>query len=733
MALFVVSGSGTIDLSAQSFTGFTGIDFQSSGALRVLLSNLQFGAAQLPTDAEFNAHPGFASVVEISVDPGLTFVGSSFNVSTFGADDYFVFNDATGNESLTGTQASDTFVVDGGGTDFVDGNLGTNTLVVNYSDLANGVFSSGSSFTNFAGRGVSYANIQLFNITTGSGGDNFVTGDGADTVSSGGGEDIIDTAKGVAIVDGGTGNDGWYADFSLDATVKTIDLSLSGVQSAGNGTTYTSIERLRVTGGSANDVFISRTGNPNDGLADTLNGGTGNDRLTVGGGGDTVDGGTGTDTLTIDYSTDALGFFMASGNTIITDFLNTSVTFSNIERFIIRLGSGSDNIITGNDTDEIYGGAGNDTLNSARGVATIDGGADNDTWIADYSNTTTAKTVNLNLGGVQGVGDGSTYADIEAVNLTGGAGDDIFTSRTGNPNDGLADTLNGGLGLDTLTVGGGGDTVDGGGGGDDLLIVDYATDTGNFSMAGGNTIITDFSNTSVTFANIEHFHITTGSGSDSIVTGAGADILRGGLGNDILNGGTGVDLIDWQDATTSVVASLTNAGGGVTSAAGIGTDSYLGFENMAGGSAGDNLTGNNRANTLFGNAGDDVLRGGGNNDTLIGGLGRDTLTGGIGDDTFVFRALTDSTVAATGRDIVSDFVHASDKFDLRAIDGVPGGVQDPLTFIGSAAFTALGQVRVFDNGTDTFVEVNATGTLAADMAVRLTGVIALDVGDFVFV
>ena len=49
-------------------------------------------------------------------------------------------------------------------------------------------------------------------------------------------------------------------------------------------------------------------------------------------------------------------------------------------------------------------------------------------------------------------------------------------------------------------------------GANDLLIVDYSTDTGNFSMAGGNTQFTDFSNTNVTFSNIERFDVKLGSG-----------------------------------------------------------------------------------------------------------------------------------------------------------------------------------------------------------------------------
>jgi hypothetical protein len=65
MALFVVSGSGVQDLVAQNFTGFTGIDFQTNGATRLLLSSAQFQPALLTGAAEFDASQSFASIVEM--------------------------------------------------------------------------------------------------------------------------------------------------------------------------------------------------------------------------------------------------------------------------------------------------------------------------------------------------------------------------------------------------------------------------------------------------------------------------------------------------------------------------------------------------------------------------------------------------------------------------------------------------------------------------------------------
>ena len=198
-----------------------------------------------------------------------------------------------------------------------------------------------------------------------------------------------------------------------------------------------------------------RTGEPNDGFDDTLDGGLGNDTLTVGGGNDTVDGGVGgDDLLVINYSADCIAFLM-NGPAIITDFTNTSVSFSNIERFNATFGSGNDVIVLLGGNDVINGGGGNDSLNTAAGAAVVDGGIGDDLWIADFSSDASVKNINLNLAGIQAAGNGTTYVNIERMNINGGAGNDILTSRTGNTNDGFIDTLNGGLGNDTLTVGGG--------------------------------------------------------------------------------------------------------------------------------------------------------------------------------------------------------------------------------------------------------------------------------------
>ena len=148
---------------------------------------------------------------------------------------------------------------------------------------------------------------------------------------------------------------------------------------------------------------------------------------------------------------------------------------------------------------------------------------------------------------------------------------------------------------------------------------------------------------------------------------------------------------------------------------------------------GDRLLGRGGNDILAGAAGNDTINGGAGNDTLDGGLGSDGLNGGTGADVFVYNDITHSTVAGSGRDRISGFNQTEgDRIDLSGIDAntaVAGN--DAFVFIGSGPFTGLGQVRAYQSGTHTFIDVNTTGTNAADMRITLTGLHVLVEGDFV--
>ncbi len=174
-------------------------------------------------------------------------------------------------------------------------------------------------------------------------------------------------------------------------------------------------------------------------------------------------------------------------------------------------------------------------------------------------------------------------------------------------------------------------------------------------------------------------------GNDSLTGGAGNDTVIGGAGNDWLYGNTGRDLLQG------------NAGN-------------------------DALFAGNGNDLLMGDDGNDILSAGAGRDRITGGLGQDFLFGGLGADRFIFGATADSPAATF--DTIADFTRGADKIVLAGLDG-------DLSFIGTVAFTAAGQVRIVATGSDIMVEVNTVGATDADMQIMIAGMGTLTGADFV--
>ncbi len=128
-----------------------------------------------------------------------------------------------------------------------------------------------------------------------------------------------------------------------------------------------------------------------------------------------------------------------------------------------------------------------------------------------------------------------------------------------------------------------------------------------------------------------------------------------------------------------------------------------------------------------------TLLGGSGEDWFFASLGRDIMTGGFGNDTFAFAGVTKSAVGRTICDVINDFVSGQDVIDLHLIDAstTQAGNQD-FSFIGTAAFTAEGQVRALQGvGGVIGVEVNISGTTGADMLILVKGPSSLSAANFI--
>jgi serralysin len=417
---------------------------------------------------------------------------------------------------------------------------------------------------------------------------------------------------------------------------------------------------------------------------DTIIGSSGDDNIWYSTGRDVVNGGGGIDTM---YFSDYNYNYYTVDNSLIVDLslnyyqttqTNNIVLKSSIFNVENISGSSGNDRITGNSlsnrlfggdgSDMIYGGGGNDYIDSGR----YDSGYDNDQAYGQDGNDTIVGS------------NGNTYID-------GGSGVDQVTYRWTN----------------------------------NAVSVDLSANVGkhgSYSTYYGTWQFAD------TLLNIEN--VTGSAYNDTIIGNGGNNTICGGAGNDVLNGGAGVDTADFRTGGYNGVNVNLATGKSV----GQGTDSILNFENVLGsnyndviiGNAGSNrLDGSGGNDTLKGDNGNDLLNGAGGNDVLYGGLGVDSLAGGGDADRFVFDSALNAT---TNKDIITDFVHGTDKIvlddDIFTKIGVPG-ILLASSFRKGASVTTAGDAddRIILNTTTGALYYDANGS-AAGAAVQfatLTG------------
>lgn len=158
------------------------------------------------------------------------------------------------------------------------------------------------------------------------------------------------------------------------------------------------------------------------------------------------------------------------------------------------------------------------------------------------------------------------------------------------------------------------------------------------------------------------------------------------------------------------------------------------------GTSGNNtLTGTAGMDGFYGLGGADTISGAGGNDFLDGGAGRDRMTGGSGRDIFDYDLSSQTGNSSTTRDVVTDFSHLTDDFDLTGMDAssVLSG-NNAFVWRGAGAFTTGGQgelrFQTVDNsGTAndrTVVFGDTDSDSASEFQIELTGLIGLTAADF---
>ena len=371
-------------------------------------------------------------------------------------------------------------------------------------------------------------------------------------------------------------------------------------------------------------------------------------------------------------------------------------------------GGGGDDIIGSHGgNDVIFGDAGNDTLFGGIENDTLCGGSGDDVIYGDesttggngvdtalYADALAGVKVNLDTKNHNGIppgtaddgilyttkeGDARTGHDIlfDIENIVGGAFDDTIIGSD------AANKLEGGAGNDTLMGGVGNDTMDGGTG----------TDTAVFSGK--------YADYTITYNAETHRHtIVDNKGSDGTDTVINVENLQfsdghqfqGGSGNETMTGGSGIDTVTYQTANAGVTVDLSQ--GTATSTpggdAGIGSDTLVSIENVAGSNYGDTLIGSSADNQLTGGKGDDTLDGGAGTDTAV-------FSGKYADYTITYDAVEHTcrivdNKGSDGADTVSNiesfqFADGHQFFGSAEDETVTGGVgtTDTVSYLAAEA------------------------------------------------
>ena len=584
----------------------------------------------------------------------------------------------------------------------------------------------------------------------------------------GGDDTLVGIGHAINMLYGGTGDD-----------------SLQGT--AGRDHLFGQADNDSLLGGAGHDVLMGGDGDDfiHAGAGDdVLTGGRGVDQFVLDGGGEDLvtdfRGDLG-DRITIGGRNWTAAELMAAGTLVdhdgdgivddlALDWANGRAILLNQRRpdGIVQGTAGADDIAVGyvdveGDTLTWEGGpvqglSGNDTITGSVSNDILDGGSGNDVLAGRSGN-------DLLMGGDGGdsaVGhDGDDTLNGEAGNdsLFGETGNDLIGGGTGQ------DSIIGGAGLDTLNGEAGNDTIDGGN--DNDLITGGTEDDSLLGSAGNDTISGD-AGADVISGGFGQDRLFGGDGSDNLGGNGDDDTIEGGAGNDTLGGGYGSDLLTGGTGNDTYIVET--PGDRVVEAANAGTDRVqtsivwtLGanLENLVlAGSGNIHGTGNTLANNLQGNAGNNMLNGDAANDTLAGQAGNDTLSGGTGNDVlnggigadrligeqgadrmtgsqgadvFLFRALADSTMAAAGRDTITDFSMAQgDRMDLRTIDARTDlAGNQAFSFIGAGAFTGkAGELATRTGAAGTQVVGDVNGDRTPDFAILLDDPVTLNANSF---
>ena len=453
-----------------------------------------------------------AGTVQLTIDGGAgndTITGSQGDDMLLGGDGNDTVIGGRGNDVAFLGNGNDTFIWNpGDGSDVVEGQAGTDTLVFNGANVNENIDISANGQRVRLSRDVGNVvmdldGVEQIQLNALGGADNItvndLTGTDAKQVAidlsavpgSGQGDGQADTVN----VNGTAGNDNITVATSGSSIVVNglaAQVRISGAEGsndslvinglAGDDTINASAlhagqVNLTLNGGDGNDTIVGSAGN------DIVIGGRGNDVASLGAGNDTfvwnpgdgsdtVEGGAGTDTLLFNGANVGENVnISANGNRVLftRDVANITMDLSSVEHIDFNALGGADNItvndLTGTGVSQVA-----IDLAAQPGSGVGDGQADTVTINATNGDDVINLTENNGVITVSGLATDVTIAGFDAndrIVINGLGGDDVINAS--GLAAGIQLTENGGDGNDIL-LGGLGNDILSGGAGDDILI-----------------------------------------------------------------------------------------------------------------------------------------------------------------------------------------------------------------------------------------------------------------------
>jgi Ca2+-binding RTX toxin-like protein len=411
---------------------------------------------------------------------------------------------------------------------------------------------------------INYTNISTLTVDAGSGSNYIdVTGTSGAAKHSGttlndpNGTVVVGSAQGIDVplgIKSSTGHVNLIVDDSADTTGRTATVGAGALTGLAPGTiSYSGLSALTVDGGTGTNAF-SVTGTP---FATTLNGGTGNDTVTIGTlqnirGGVAVTSASGTMALTVNDGGDPTGCAVGLAAGALTGLPGGTYSYSGLRSLTVDGGTGGNTftvsgmpaattINSGTGSDAVVvpatsaaltvnGQNGADTVTigdsgSVQGIqraVTVGNASGSTTLVVDDSTDatgrgTSASPVVLAAGALTNLAPAAiNYSNLSSLTVNSGSGGNVF-SVTGTP---AATTLNSGTGGDTVTVQATSAalTVNGQSGADTVTI---GSSGGVQSIAGAVTVTNAAGSTALT---VDDSADATGRGTSSspVIVGAGA-------------------------------------------------------------------------------------------------------------------------------------------------------------------------------------------------------------------